>query len=498
MLVDSLNVRTTDKSEAFIDSGLENISNILELKCKFSKQIIENLIKKQCNFPNINEIIKNQTIIDSLKDKILDFDEYYSNEQDLEFFFENSADKTLEEDTFGQLIFQHNDLKIFNSIPFLLLFLSHFKIFFIPLLSVAMPILAYFLPYLLVKYVWKMPMSFSMYQGIMGKMWSFSFESPQKILQNVFTIFTFLQSMYQPIQNGLHLYTIDSTIKTLGLSIYKYFNTVNNIKDKVYNIYNISSHYDFEKYDVRRNFIFILENPNYLKIIYSEIAKLEILYKISKKSIFKQVSLYSSITPYFKGKEIYDINLSNPITSDFDINESNNHYLLTGPNGGGKSSFLRAVLQTILLGQTFGYALGESVELSPFDYIFSGLHIQDIPGKKSLFEKEICFARDVLYCNNPDFKGLVLFDEIFHSTNPNDSIRSSNKFLNTIWSYKHMSSIVSSHVFEIIEQSPDFVKKICLGATRKNNELIYNYKLSNGICKESSVDKIWVKEFSAD
>lgn len=481
------------------DSGLENISEVLQLKCKFSKQIVENSIKKNIHFPNINELIKTQKIIDNLKDKEIDFEEYYKNENDLEFFFaEKSSIENLEKDTFGQLIFQNDHLKIFNTVPFLLLFLSQFKIFFVPLLSVSMPLLAYFLPYLLVKYVWKLPMSFSMYQGIMGKMWSFSFDSPQKILQNVFTVFTFLQSMYQPIQTGFHLHTIDTTIKTLGSTIYKYFTNVNSIKEQLKDIFTISSYYDFESFDIRRNFIFILENPNYLKIVSSEIAKLEILYTISHNSLFKKVTLYSSETPYFKGKQIYDVNLSNPITSDFDINDTNNHYLLTGPNGGGKSSFLRAVLQTILFAQTFGYAVGESIELSPFDYILSGLHIQDIPGKKSLFEKEICFARDVLYCNNPEYKGLVLFDEIFHSTNPNDSIRSSNKFLNTIWSYKHMSSIISSHVFEIIEQSPEFVKKICVPASIKNDELIYSYKLQNGVCKESSVKEIWKKVFSAD
>jgi DNA mismatch repair ATPase MutS len=168
---------------------------------------------------------------------------------------------------------------------------------------------------------------------------------------------------------------------------------------------------------------------------------------------------------------------------------------LSGPNGGGKSSFLRGLLQTILFSQSFGYAIGDSIHYSPFDYIFSGLHLQDIPGQKSLFEKEVCFARDILYYNNPAYKGLVLFDEIFHSTNPPDGIRTANEFLNKLYTYNHVASIISTHVFEIIEQSPSFVKKICVNAHRENNILYYDYKISNGICKESSVTEIWKKNY---
>ena len=133
--------------------------------------------------------------------------------------------------------------------------------------------------------------------------------------------------------------------------------------------------------------------------------------------------------------------------------------------------------------------------MSIFDYIFSGLHIQDIPGEKSLFEKEICFARDVLCFNNSEFKGLVLFDEIFHSTNPPDGIKTANKFLEKLYSYKHISSIVSTHVFEIIESSPEFVKKICVNANIVDKIVKYDYKLSEGICKVSSVNEIWKKTY---
>jgi DNA mismatch repair ATPase MutS len=89
----------------------------------------------------------------------------------------------------------------------------------------------------------------------------------------------------------------------------------------------------------------------------------------------------------------------------------------------------------------------------------------------------------------------VLFDEIFHSTNPPDGIKTANKFLEKLYSYKHISSIISTHVFEIIENSPDFVKKICVKAQRIGSVLHYDYKISDGICKESSVTEIWDKVY---
>jgi len=346
-------------------------------------------------------------------------------------------------------------------------------------------------------------MTYEMYQNIMGKMWSFSFDgSIEKLLQNAFTIFTFAQSMYQPIQNALHLSTIDTTIYNLGKSLYEYTHSIRELKNFLednsisFKLNNLLESFCYS-FDYRKNFSLVLDNPSYLFLVSYDISKLEVLFSISNNKRFTRVKLYDTDKPYLSIKNCVDINLdeNSCVGSDFRIDETSNHFLLSGPNGGGKSSFLRSVLQTVLFSQSFGYAIGECIEMSIFDYIFSGLHIQDIPGEKSLFEKEICFARDVLCFNNPEFKGLVLFDEIFHSTNPPDGIKTANKFLEKLYSYKHISSIVSTHVFEIIESSPEFVKRICVDATIVDKIVQYNYKLSDGICKISSVNEIWKKNY---
>lgn len=484
------------------DSGLDNLNSLLGCKTQYSQDTCVNLLKQHIHFPNIRKLQYNQNIINkchTFDPNIMNplFDKFSDLEKDCSFFFEKKSLDSLEQDTFGQLLFQHELLKHLNEIPYLLLLVSYIKIYFVPIVSVLSPIVMYFIPYILIKYIWGMPISFEMYQSIIGKLWSFDLTtSPQKLLQNAFTIFTIIQSMYQPIQNAFHLYTIDSTIVKLGSSIIDYFNHVE-ILQKITG-FHICKLPSIERNDVRKNFFHILENPNYIKHIFERVSYFEILWRIYEKK-YNKIQLYNNSKPYFKADHIFDIHLNEKtrIGSPFCIQTNKNHYLLSGPNGGGKSSFLRGILQTIILSQTFGYSPSINVHMTPFDIIFSGLHIQDTPGNKSLFEKEICFARDVLYNNNPAYKCFVLFDEIFHSTNPPDSIKTSNKFLHKLWSYDHFASIVSTHVFEIIEESPEYIHKICVDSTRENGVLKHTYKVQDGINKESSVEMIWSKEFNA-
>lgn len=486
------------------DSGLENISKILNTKLHFSDSILREMILKSCNFPNISQIIETQNIIEKLKntdDLQPYFDSLEEKEKECQYFLkENKNIEGLEKDTFGQLIFTNEYFKAFNHLPYLLIIIAYFKKICIPFFSIMVPLLAYFLPMLLIKYVWKFPINMNIYNKIMSQIWSFDISSPEKLLQNCFTVFTLSQSIYQIVQNALHLHTIDTNIVQLGKSVFEYNKIVESLQTV---LKKHSIHFTVQKTlndldkDSRKTFVQIVEEPYRFLMVAKDMAKLEILWKIAKHQNSSKVQIFSSKTPYFKVNELFDINLdkSKRVPSSIEITENHQHFLLSGPNGGGKSSFLRAILQTLLFSHTFGYAFGKSIELSPFDYILSGLSIHDTPGKLSLFEKEVCFARDVLYYNNPDYKGFVLFDEIFHSTNPPDGIRTSNLFLNTLWNYSHVASIVSTHVFEIIEQSPEFVKKICVDAEKNGEILKYKYVIKDGISRLSSVSEIWKKRF---
>jgi DNA mismatch repair ATPase MutS len=85
----------------------------------------------------------------------------------------------------------------------------------------------------------------------------------------------------------------------------------------------------------------------------------------------------------------------------------------------------------------------------------------------------------------------VLYDEIFHSTNPPDAIRASDIFCNSLWKKKNCLSFVSTHVYSLAESAPlSLVKPLCLAAWNTNGEFNFSYTVQKGICQVSSVDLV--------
>ena len=110
------------------------------------------------------------------------------------------------------------------------------------------------------------------------------------------------------------------------------------------------------------------------------------------------------------------------------------------------------------------------------------------PRIASLFERAIEIATDILRRNQT---GLVLIDEIFHSTKPPDGEKSARIFLEQLWSRTNIVSCVSTHVYSIVEDASDKIQRICCFAKENEDKTIsYGYTLQKGICKVSSVDDV--------
>ena len=424
------------------------------------------------------------------------------------FFKAGAKDKdSLENDAIAQLSFQDNILMPLNHVPWMIMAIALFKVWGVPAMTLLTPIIAWILPYILLKFVYALPISQQEYTTIIQGMWSGKMTvpnfmtppaapdllTPRSIGQFIIFAFSFAQSMIQPIQNALHLRKTDSIILGLGTKMIEVRDIIRGFRAEAgdLNLTLTTALEEIDESDPRRAFILIKEQPQRLEIAFRDLAQLEIIWRMAQAEytlhpvIFKRGNLIL--------KDAVDISLKWSVPSTLEMSsETQTHTIITGPNGGGKSSFLRACLQSVILGHSFGVAPATAV-MPRFRWIASGLQLRDTPGVYSMFETEVKFAADCIRSAKVG-PGLILFDELFHSTNPPDGARSAEVFLKQLWAQTNTYSIVSTHVFPLVDAKPDNVQAICCPAVANpDGSIEYSYKAEPGICRVSSVHTVWDK-----
>ena len=485
------------------ESELYILKDSLDLKLKGAEGQLEPMIEK-CLFKS--KYKKRKAIISKLKniDIYTKWDQLAEYESKIKGYYSGtkatSDNEKMTQDSIGQLSFQNEYFKSLNQIPFVLLGLSVFKIWLVPAMAIFMPIFALLAPFLVIRFVYKLPMPFERYLNMMKEMWMGTGPPTVRSYTQIgLFLFSTVQGIVQPVQNAFHYNTTDTIIKDIGNTLIELRKSIEELR-LIFKGNNIPFHLttvlqELDISDSRRSFFFLYENQKILDEIFTNLGELEILWKIANHSHFKPVQfLKPAGTPYLYIEGLQDITIHEieRVKSSVFLNKNTNHSIVTGPNGGGKSSSMRAILQTVLLAQTFGYSCATQCIVRPFQWIAPGLSLHDAPGKKSMFETEVEFAVNILKKKG---LGLILFDELFHSTNPPDAIRTAGVFLKKLWTKNHIASFISTHVFELVDTAPESIQRLCVFAKRtENKKLIYHYKLQKGICKESSVDEILVRE----
>ena len=150
----------------------------------------------------------------------------------------------------------------------------------------------------------------------------------------------------------------------------------------------------------------------------------------------------------------------------------------------------------ILTAQTWGFAWASAMTLAPFAFLETALKTRDELGSLSLFEAEIEFAKSVLASAAEGAPIFVMMDEIFHSTNAHDGVAASQLFLQKLYAFPNVSSIISTHYSTLVERfqtsHPTSVLPWCMEAIEDETTglLTYTYKVLPGISDKSSVLEI--------
>lgn len=228
------------------------------------------------------------------------------------------------------------------------------------------------------------------------------------------------------------------------------------------------------------------------KFISNLIAKLDVLCCFVersetlnyKKPIFVNNSvlkLYNSRNPILESNS--DINF---ISNDLFFDSNIRTLLITGPNMGGKSTYMRQIALIIIMAYIGCYVPADKCYIGPISKIFTRIGFyDDLSCNKSSFMVEVSEISYII--NNVDKNSLVLIDEMGRGTSFYEGMSLAWSCLNYISKYIKCMTLFSTHFYELIKIG-NFNKNIrCFyfDCIKKKNDVVFLYKLKSGYCNDS-------------
>lgn len=174
------------------------------------------------------------------------------------------------------------------------------------------------------------------------------------------------------------------------------------------------------------------------------------------------------------------------IASDVLMDTSRNTLILTGPNMGGKSTYMRMVALNVILAQIGCYVPCETMTLSLVDQIFTRMGASDdILMGQSTFMVEMMEAQAAL--SRATKHSLVLFDEIGRGTSTYDGMALAQAIIEYINNSIQSRTIFSTHYHELVtlESMYDGIKNIHVEVHEENDDVTFLYKVIDGRADKS-------------
>jgi DNA mismatch repair protein MutS len=160
--------------------------------------------------------------------------------------------------------------------------------------------------------------------------------------------------------------------------------------------------------------------------------------------------------------------------------------LITGPNMGGKSTFMRQVALITLLAYMGSYVPATSVTIGPIDRIFTRIGAtDDLAGGRSTFMVEMTEAAAIL--NGATEHSLVLMDEIGRGTSTFDGLALAWAIARHLIDTSRSFSLFATHYFELTQlpESHPTAANVHLSAVEHKDTIVFLHAVQEGPASQS-------------
>jgi DNA mismatch repair protein MutS len=160
--------------------------------------------------------------------------------------------------------------------------------------------------------------------------------------------------------------------------------------------------------------------------------------------------------------------------------------LITGPNMGGKSTFMRQVALITLLAYVGSYVPATSATIGPIDRIFTRIGAtDDLAGGRSTFMVEMTESAAIL--NGATEHSLVLMDEVGRGTSTFDGLALAWAIARHLIDTSRSFSLFATHYFELTQlpESHPTAANVHLSAVEHKDSIVFLHAVQDGPASQS-------------
>ncbi|MEO7559452.1 MAG: DNA mismatch repair protein MutS [Nitrosospira sp.] len=160
--------------------------------------------------------------------------------------------------------------------------------------------------------------------------------------------------------------------------------------------------------------------------------------------------------------------------------------VITGPNMGGKSTYMRQVALIALLAHCGSFVPAKSAHMGPLDQIFTRIGASDdLAGGRSTFMMEMTEAANILH--NASTQSLVLMDEVGRGTSTFDGLALALAIARYLLEKNRSYTLFATHYFELTRLAEEFaqVVNVHLDAVEHKHHIVFLHAVTEGPASQS-------------
>jgi DNA mismatch repair protein MutS len=176
----------------------------------------------------------------------------------------------------------------------------------------------------------------------------------------------------------------------------------------------------------------------------------------------------------------------NFIANDTRLGPKQRLQIITGPNMGGKSTYMRQVALIVLLASIGSHVPAQACRLGPIDAIHTRIGAaDDLANAQSTFMLEMTEAAQILHAATPC--SLVLMDEIGRGTSTFDGLALASAIATQLHDKTQAFTLFATHYFELTEfpATHHHALNVHVSATESGRDIVFLHEIQGGPASKS-------------